>query len=103
MNNNINSSGIYNINPYNLTCKNATVLSSLNVSGSDIFTLINNTSTSILGNVNALSTQSYLDIPNLKATSTSILGYVNALSTQSYLDIPNLKATSTSILGYVNS
>ena len=42
MNNYINSSGIYNINPYNLTCKNATCLSSLNVSGSDIFTLINN-------------------------------------------------------------
>ena len=86
MNNYINSSGIYNINPYNLTCKNATVLSSLNVSGSDIFTLINNgnsTSTSILGNVNALSTQSYLDIPNLKATSTSILGYINSLSTNS--------------------
>ena len=52
--------------------------------------------------VNALSTQSYLDIPNLKATSTSILGYVNSLSTNSTLSINNLNATSTSILGLVN-
>ena len=62
---NINSSGIYNINPYNLTCKNATCLSSLNVSGSDILTLINNgssTSTTILGYVNSLSTYSALNM-----------------------------------------
>ncbi len=33
MNNIINSSGIYDVNSYNLTAKNATILSTLNIGG----------------------------------------------------------------------
>ena len=33
MNNIINSSGIYDVNSYNLTTNNATILSTLNISG----------------------------------------------------------------------
>ena len=36
MNYNINSSGIYDVNSYNLTSNNATILSSLNVGGAII-------------------------------------------------------------------
>ena len=47
MNSNINSSGLYDVNSYNLITTNATILSSLTVNGS---TLATNT------NVNNLST-----------------------------------------------
>ena len=40
-------------------------------------------------NLNNVSTQTYLDIPNMKITSTTILGYVNTLSTNSILLINN--------------
>ncbi len=48
MNYNINSSGLYDVNSYNLVSTNATILSSLNVSG--LTTLSNNTN--ILGTLN---------------------------------------------------
>ncbi len=48
MNYNINSSGLYDVNSYNLVSTNATILSSLNVSG--LTTLSNDTN--ILGTLN---------------------------------------------------
>ena len=52
MNYNINSSGIYDINSYNLTSNNATVLSTLNVAGN------------IIGSGTALSNLNYGSIIN---------------------------------------
>ena len=74
---NINSSGIYNVNAYNLSCKNATVLSSLNVSGSDIFSLINNSNIATNNNLNSLSTYSALNISNLNASTTTLFNKTN--------------------------
>ena len=65
MNYNINSSGIYDVNAYNLTSNNATILSSLNVGGAIIgpntissISNLNTTSTSIINNLNSLSSYS---------------------------------------------
>ena len=52
MNCNINSSGLYDVNAYNLTATNATVLSTLNVSGN------------IIGSGTALSNLNYGSIIN---------------------------------------
>ena len=103
MNYNVNSSGIYDVNAFNLTSKNVTVLSSLNVSGYDILTLINNSNTTsntnFNNNLNSLSTNSTLSINNLNATSTTFLGILNNHTTQ----INNLNATSTTIFNNLNS
>ena len=40
-----------------------------------------------------LSTYTKLNVDNLNITSTSILGYINSLSTNSILSINNLNAT----------
>ena len=54
-------------------------------------------------NLNNLSSQSYLDIPNIKTTSTTILTNLNSVSTNSTLSINNLNATSTTIFTNLNS
>ena len=88
MNNIINSSGIYDVNSYNLTTNNATVLSSLNIggyiigSGSGLTNLIydniiNKPDLATTANLNNLSTNSTLNISNLQATSTSLLNKTN--------------------------
>ena len=75
MNNIINSSGIYDVNSYNLTPNNATVLSSLNIggyiigSGSGLTNLIydniiNKPDLATTANLNNLSTNSTLNISN---------------------------------------
>ena len=64
MNYNINSSGLYDVNAYNLIATNATVLSSLTVNGSTLATQTN---------LNNVSTYSKLNIDNLNTTSTTIL------------------------------
>ena len=63
MNSNINSSGLYDVNAYNLIATNATVLSSLTVNGSTLATETN---------VNNLSTYTKLNIDRLNAKSTTI-------------------------------
>ena len=91
MNYNINSSGIYDINSYNLISNNATILSSLNVGGSIIgpntISSISTTSTSIINNLNSLSSYSYL---NINTTNTNL----NSLSNYSYL---NINTTNTKL------
>jgi hypothetical protein len=83
MNNIINSSGIYDVNSYNLTTNNATVLSTLIIggciigSGSGLTNLIydniiNKPDLATTANLNNLSTNSTLNISNLQATSTSL-------------------------------
>ena len=52
MNSNINSSGLYDVNSYNLTTTNATILSTLNVAGN------------IIGSGTALSNLNYSSITN---------------------------------------
>ena len=42
------SSGLYNVNAYNLLCNNATILSSLSVGGVDIGGYINNNNTNLI-------------------------------------------------------
>ena len=55
MNSNINSSGLYDVNSYNLIATNATILSTLTVNGAILATEIN---------VNNLSSTSKLSINN---------------------------------------
>jgi hypothetical protein len=75
MNNIINSSGIYDVNSYNLTTNNATILSTLNIggfvvgSGSGLTNLIydniiNKPDLATTANLNNLSTNSTLNISN---------------------------------------
>ena len=88
MNNIINSSGIYDINSYNLTTNKATILSTLNIgdyiigSGTGLTNLIydniiNKPDLALTANLNNLSTTSTLNISNLQATSTSLLNKTN--------------------------
>jgi len=63
-------------------------------------TIINTPNLSVYAtntNLNNVSTQSYIDIPNIKTTSTTIFTNVNSLSTNSILSINNLNATMNSI------
>ena len=81
MNCNINSSGVYDINAYNLTTNNATVLSTLNIGGY------------IIGSGTGLTNLIYGNIitkPDL-ALNTNLYN----LSTYSNLNISNLQATTT--------
>ena len=94
MNKNINSSGIYDVNAYNLIANKVTILSSLTVNGS---TLATDT------NVNNLSTYSALNLTNLQATSTTTFNNLNNLSTYSALNISNLQATSTTTFNNLNN
>jgi hypothetical protein len=119
MNYNINSSGLYDLNSYNLIANNATILSSLTVNGSTLATNtnlnnlstsstlsinnLNNTSTTIFNNLNSLSTSSTLSINNLNNTSTTIFNNLNSISTSSTLSINNLNNTSTTIFNNLNS
>ena len=104
MNNIINSSGIYDINAYNLTTNNATVLSTLNIGGYIIGSgtgltnliygnIINKPDLASTANLNSLSTTSTLNISNLQATSTTIFNNSNSLSTYSNLNISQLMNT----------
>ena len=104
MNCNKNVSGIYDINAYNLTTNNATVLSTLNIGGYIIGSgtgltnliygnIINKPDLALNTTLYNLSTYSNLNISNLQATSTTILGLVNGHTTQ----ISNLNTTSTNI------
>jgi len=100
------SSGIYNINGYNILCNNTTILSTLNVKGVDVSNYINNNNTNLSNintNLNNLSTNTTLNISNLNNTSTTIFTNLNNLSTNSTLNISNLNATSTTLLGYINA
>ena len=77
---------------YAIFFNDITCMSDINCSGLSIYNSIINgssSSTSILGNLNNLSTQFYFDIPNIKATSTTILGQVNTISSNTYLVTPN--------------
>ena len=103
MNNIINSSGIYDINSYNLTTNKATVLSTLNIGGYIIGSgtgltnliydnIINKPDLASTANLNSLSTNSTLSInghttqiSNLNNTSTTIFNNLNSLSTYSNL------------------
>jgi hypothetical protein len=67
---------------------NRTALSNLNYSS--ILNPPNLTVYASSTNLNNESTQTYLDIPNMKIASTTILGYVNTLSTNSILLINNI-------------
>ncbi len=88
----MNSSGIYDINSLNLTTKNATVLSTLDIggyiigSGTGLTNLIygnimNKPDLASTANLDRLSTTSTLNIPNLQATSTTIFNNVLYLIT----------------------
>ncbi len=55
MNYNINSSGIYDVNSYNLISNNATIISSLNVGGAIIRPNTISSITTIFNNLNSLS------------------------------------------------
>ncbi len=83
MNNIINSSGIYDINSYNLTTNNATIYSTLDIGGYIIGSgtgltnlthghIINKPDLASTANLDRLSTTSTLNTSNLQATSTSI-------------------------------
>ena len=88
------SSGIYNINGYNILCNNTTILSTLNVKGVDVSNYFNNNNTNLSNintNLNNLSTNTTLNISNLNNTSTTIFTNLNNLSTNSTLNISNLK------------
>ena len=100
-NTNLNSLSINNLNT-----TSTTILGNLNSLSTTSILSINNiieSSATILGNLNSLSTNSTLSINNLNATSTTSVSNLNSLSTQSYLDIPNIKATSTTISCNLNS
>jgi hypothetical protein len=91
MNNIINSSGVYDINTYNLTSNKATILFTLNMggyligSGSGLTNLVYDNITNKLvlattANLNNLSTNSTLSINNLNATSKTIFTNLNFLN-----------------------
>ena len=101
MDNIINSSGIYDINSYNLTTNNATVLSTLNIGGYIIGSgtgltnliygnIINKADLASTANLDSLSTTSTLNITKLQSTSTTIFNNSNSLSTYSNLNISHL-------------
>jgi hypothetical protein len=78
MNQNINSSGIYVVNTYNLTSNNATVLSALNVSG-----------TTTLNNV---VIHGSLNFSNSLNSSTTINGTVNVSGTTAFNNITTMNS-----------
>ncbi len=87
------SSGIYNIDAYNILCNNTTILSRLNVNGVDVSDYFNsnNTNLSILN----------FNISNLNATSTTLLSYINALTNPTTLNVNNLNVSQKSVLNGV--
>ena len=99
MNNIINSSGIYDINAYNLTTKNATVLSTLNIGGY------------IIGSGTGLSNLNYGSITNSPDLTlyngwTKISGTNNIYNTGSYGKVGINTTTpqgALEIVGYNNS
>ena len=77
---------------YAIFYNNTTCLSDINCSGLSVYnSIIGGTaaSTSILGNLNSLSTYSKLNIDNLNATSTTLLTYINNLTNPSTLNVNN--------------
>jgi hypothetical protein len=69
MNYNINSSGLYDVNAYNLTAYNATILSTLNVNGN------------VLGSNNALFQNPITCISSLNVSGNSNLNNLNVSGT----------------------
>jgi hypothetical protein len=113
------SSGIYNINAYNIRCNATTILSNLNVKGVDVSDYFNNNNTNLTNlttnlnnlssttylsisgvsnNLNNLSANSILNINNLIATSATLLGYINALTNPTTLNVNNLNVSQKSVL-----
>ena len=95
------SSGIYNINAYNILCNDTTIMSRLNVGGVDVSNYFNNNNTNLSNintNLNNLWTNSTLNINNLNATSTTLLGYINALTNPTILNVNKLNVSQTSTL-----
>ena len=84
------SSGIYNVNAYNILCNNSTILSSLNVGNVNVGDYINNNNT----NLSIIN----LNISNLNATSSTLLSYINALTNPTTLNVNNLNVSQVSIL-----
>jgi hypothetical protein len=78
MNRNINSSELYDVNSYNLTATNATVLSTLNVAGN------------IIGSGTALSNLNYDSITN-KPSLTLFNNPITCVSTLNVSSNSNLK------------
>jgi hypothetical protein len=86
---------------YAIFYNNTTCLSDFNISGLSVYnSLINGalTSTSIIGNLNSLSTYSNLNISNLQSTSTSLFTNLNSLSSATILNANNLNVSGTSKL-----
>ena len=117
MNYNVNSSGIYDVNAFNLTSKNVTIISSLNISGNAIlnnftsnnvtvlsslnisgFTFLNN-STTINSPLYISTTQNTLS-PNALNVNASTLGpMVNLIQNTPYLNNLN---PALNVTGYSN-
>ena len=87
------SSGIYNVNAYNILCSNTTIMSKLNVNSVDVSDYFNNNNIN-LSNIN-------LNISNLNATSTTLLSYINALTNPTILNVNKLNVSQTSVLNGV--
>jgi len=117
MNNIINSSGIYDINAYNLTTKNATVLSTLNIGGYIIGSgtgltnliygnIINKPDLASTANLDSLSTTSTLNISNLQSTSTSLLNktnFTNLLVSSDSTFLSSLNVSGTTSLNNITT
>ena len=105
MNYNINSSGIYDINSYNLISNNATILSSLNVGGAIIGPNTISSITTIFNNLNSLSSQSffltnYTNLNSLNVSGITILN--NTTSINSSLNVSGiLNIYSNTIKNYL--
>ena len=95
------SSGLYNVNAYNLLCNNATILSSLSVGGVDIGGYINNNNTNLSNinlSINALTNPTILNVNKLNVSQTSVLnGAVTCMSTVVTGDY--IQAPQVSLLG----
>ena len=86
MNCNINSSGLYDVNAYNLTATNATVLSSLNVDGN------------IIGSGTALTNLNYDSITNKPSLTlfNNPITCVSSLNVSGNSNLNNLNASGSS-------
>ncbi len=86
MNCNINSSGLYDVNAYNLTATNATVLSNLNVAGN------------IIGSGTTLSNLNYDSITNKPSLTlfNNPISCISTLNVSSNSNLNNLNVSGNS-------
>ena len=91
MNYNVNSSGIYDVNAYNLTSNNATIITSLNISG---FTTLNNFTSNNVTVLSSLNVSGNTILNN----STTINSPLYISTTQNTLS-PNALNVNASTLG----